>query len=178
MSKELFPLSKVYGLLEPGPVILLTTEGEGHPNIMTLSWHSMLEFEPPWVSCVISDRNDSFELIVKTQECVINIPTEEIAEAVVQCGNSSGAVTDKFKEFGLTPKPAELVGAPLIDECYANMECKVIDTSLVEKYGLFILEVVKAWVDPEVTNPKTLHHLGYGRFMVAGKIIQLNSKMR
>ena len=123
MARKSFPLSKVYGLLEPGPVVMLTTAFDGRPNIMAMSWHTMLEFEPPLVGCVISNGNHSFGLLKKTNECVINIPTVEIAEKVVGCGNTSGADTDKFERFGLTPKPAELVGAPLIEECFANLEC-------------------------------------------------------
>ena len=74
MAKKSFPLSKVYGLLEPGPVIMVTTARDGNPNIMTMSWHTMMEFEPPQVGCVISNRNYSFDLLKATKECVINIP--------------------------------------------------------------------------------------------------------
>jgi flavin reductase (DIM6/NTAB) family NADH-FMN oxidoreductase RutF len=108
----------------------------------------------------------------------MNIPTVEIAEKAVGCGNTSGAKIDKFKKFGLTPKPASQVGAPLIDECYANLECRVVDTKMVAEYCFFILEVVKAWLDPSVKNPRTIHHLGSGSFMVAGKKIKLKSKMK
>ncbi len=178
MAKESFPLSKVYGLLEPGPVVLVTTAGAGPPNIMAMSWHTMLEFEPPLVGCVISNRNHSFGLLTASKECVINIPTVDIAEKVVACGNSSGADIDKFATFDLTPRPATQVSAPLIDECYANLECKVTDTSLVELYGFFVLEVVQAWIDPAVKEPRTIHHLGDGNFMVAGETITLQSKMK
>jgi len=109
---------------------------------------------------------------------VINIPTVEIAEKVVGCGNTSGAKINKFKKFDLTPKPASKVGAPLIEECYANLECRVVDTKMVAKYCFFILEVVKAWIDHTVKNPTTIHHLGSGNFMVAGDRIKLKSKMK
>lgn len=178
MARKSFPLSKVYGLLEPGPVVMLTTALGGRPNIMAMSWHTMLEFEPPLVGCVISNGNYSFGLLEATNECVINIPTVEIAEKVVGCGNTSGANIDKFERFGLTPKPAELVGAPLIEECFANLECRVADTEMVAKYCLFVVEVVKAWVDPAVKNPRTIHHLGNGNFMVGGERITLKSKMK
>jgi len=178
MARKSFPLSKVYGLLEPGPVVLLTTAGSERPNIMTMSWHSMIEFEPPLLSCIISDRNYSFGLLQATGECVINIPTVDIAEKVVACGNTSGAKVDKFTEYGLTPKPAKQVAAPLIVECYANLECRVVDTSMVNRYCMFIVEVVRAWIDPEVTDPRTIHHMGRGNFMVAGEKIKLKSKMK
>jgi flavin reductase (DIM6/NTAB) family NADH-FMN oxidoreductase RutF len=97
---------------------------------------------------------------------------------VVKVGNVSGSDIDKFAKFGLTPVPAERVAAPLIAECFINLECKVKDTRLVDAYGLFILEVLKAWVDPKQKNPKTIHHRGYGKFAVDGKTIKLKSKMR
>jgi flavin reductase (DIM6/NTAB) family NADH-FMN oxidoreductase RutF len=178
MARRSYPLSKVYGLLEPGPVVLVTTARDGRPNIMTMSWHTMMEFEPPLVGCVISDRNYSFGVLKATKECVINIPTVDIAEKVVGCGNTSGTDTDKFETFGLTPRPAAQVGAPLIEECFANLECRVTDTRMVAKYCLFILEVIKAWVDPAVKNPRTIHHLGKGNFMVAGERIKLKSRMK
>ena len=178
MQKKVFPLSKVYGLLEPGPVVMVTTVRKGRPNIMTLSWYTMLEFEPPLVGCVISNRNYTFGILKATKECVINIPTVELAVKVVGCGNTSGAKTDKFATFHLTPAAAGLVKAPLIDECYANLECKVVDTRMVAKYCLFIVEVIKAWIDPSVKRRQTIHHLGRGTFMVAGRTIVLPSKMR
>ena len=178
MAKKSFPLSKVYGLLEPGPVVMVSTASGGRSNIMTMSWHTMIEFEPPLVGCIISNRNYSFGLLNATNECVINIPTMEIAEKVVDCGNTSGAKIDKFDTFCLTPEPASQVGAPLIEECYANLECRVADTKMVAEYCLFVLEVIKAWIDPTVKTPRTLHHLGKGNFMVAGKKIKLKSKMK
>ncbi|MES1161047.1 MAG: flavin reductase family protein [Bacteroidota bacterium] len=173
-----YPLSKVYGLLEPGPVVLVTTEGKGLKNIMTMSWHTMLEFEPALVGCVISSWDYTFGILKETKECVIAIPTVELSEKVVQVGNTSGRDIDKFKAFSLTTKPASLVRAPLVADCYANLECKVVDTAMVNKYNFFVLEVVKAWIKPGIKYPKTIHHLGKGFFMVAGKTIKLPSKMR
>jgi flavin reductase (DIM6/NTAB) family NADH-FMN oxidoreductase RutF len=178
MAKKSFPLSKVYGLLEPGPVVLVTTAGKVKINIMAMSWHTMLDFNPPIVGCVISNRNYTFGVLKKTGECVINIPTAELAEKVVGCGNTTGRKVDKFRTFGLTPVAASCVKAPLINECYASLECRVVDTRMMEKYNFFILEVLKAWKDPSKKAPRTLHHLGSGAFMVAGVNIKLPSKMK
>ena len=178
MAKKSLPLSKVYQLIEPGPVVLVTTARNGKPNVMTLSWHMMMEFEPPQIGCIISNRSHSFQALQETGECVINIPAVEIAEQVTGVGNISDGRTDKFKKFNLTPVPASKVAAPLIDECFASLECRVIDDSRIDPYCLFILEVVKAWIDPTVKNPRTIHHQGNGRFTVDGEIIQLESKMK
>lgn len=178
MAKRNFPLSRVYGLLEPGPVVMVTTANKGRANIMPLSWHTMLEFEPLLVGCVISNRNYTFGILKATKECVINIPTAGLAEKVVACGNHSGRTLDKFEAFGLTPVAAQCVKAPLIGECYANLECRVADVRMVAPYNFFILEVLKAWIDPAQKQPQTLHHQGKGQFMVAGETIRLPSKMK
>ena len=130
--KKSFPLSKVYGLLEPGPVVLVTTAQKGRANIMTLSWLTMMDFEPPLIGMVMSDRNYSFAALKATKQCVINIPTVELAAKVVGVGNSSGRRIDKFAAFGLTPRPARQVEPPLIDECYANLECRVTDARMAD----------------------------------------------
>jgi flavin reductase (DIM6/NTAB) family NADH-FMN oxidoreductase RutF len=178
VRKKSFPLSQVYRLLEPGPVVMVTTAREGRANIMTMSWHTMIDFEPPIVGCVISNRNHTFGLLKATKECVINIPTVELAAKAVACGNTSGRRVDKFKMFRLTPVDASQIKAPLIDECYANLECKVVDARMVAKYDLFVLEVLKAWIDPTRKRPRTIHHRGKGVFMVAGETIRLPSKMK
>jgi flavin reductase (DIM6/NTAB) family NADH-FMN oxidoreductase RutF len=172
--KEL-PLAKVYSLLEPGPVVLLTTACRGRDNVMTLSWHMMVEFTPPLVACVVSDANASFAALRATGECVIAIPSLALAPKVVQIGNCSGRAVDKFERFGLTAAPARRVAAPLVSECLANLECRAADTRLVNKYGLFVLEVVQAWTDPAQQGAKTIHHRGYGAFVVDGETIKLKS---
>ena len=178
MKKATLPLSEVYRLLEPGPVVLLTSARGGSANVMTMSWHMMVDFEPPLVACVVSNRGYTFGILRDTKECVINIPTVELAKKVVGCGNASGREIDKFKKFRLTPEAAARVSAPLISECYANLECKVVDASMADKYNLFLLEVLKAWIDRSKKNPRTIHHCGRGVFMVAGRRIKLRSKMK
>jgi flavin reductase (DIM6/NTAB) family NADH-FMN oxidoreductase RutF len=169
------PLSKVYQLLEPGPVVLLTTAHKGRANVMTMSWHMMVEFEPPLVACVVSDANYSFAALRATKECVIAIPALKLAPKVGAVGNCSGREVEKFKAIGLTPVAAKRVSPPLIAECFANLECRVVDTRLVTKFNLFVLEVLKAWADPAQKNPRTIHHHGHGRFVVDGKMIRLKS---
>ncbi len=172
------PLSKVYQLLEPGPVVLLTTARNGRANILTMSWHMMIDFEPPQVACVVSSANYSFTALRNTGECVIAVPARALAAKVVKVGNSSGRDVDKFAAYGLTKMPGVHVAAPLVADCFANLECKVTDRRLVRKYNLFILEVLKAWIDPAQKKPKTIHHRGYGTFVVDGETIRLKSRMR
>jgi flavin reductase (DIM6/NTAB) family NADH-FMN oxidoreductase RutF len=145
---------------------------------MTMSWLTMMEFEPPLVGCIVSNRNYSFNLLKTTKECVIALPLAKLARKVVKVGNCSGRDEDKFRTIGLTPLPAAFVRAPLIRECYANLECKVVNTSLVSRYNFFVLEVVKAWVQRTREPLRTIHHRGKGLFMLAGNTVRLPSKMK
>lgn len=166
--KKDFPVGNVRRFLEPGPIVLVSSAWKGQKNIMTMGWHMIMEFEPSLIGCYIWDENHSAEMIRKSKECVFNIPTVDLAATVVKIGNCSGREVDKFKEFKLTPLPANKVKAPLIQECYANFECKLIDSSLIKKYNLFVFEVVKAHVAKTPKFPKTIHYRGDGLFMISG----------
>ena len=176
--KRALPLGEVYRILEPGPVVLLTTAFRGRNNVMTQSWHTMMEFEPPLVGCVVSEANHSFEALQRTRECVICVPTVELADAVVGCGNSSGRTVDKFATFGLTAEPGTRVRAPRIAECRADLECRVVDARLMSRYNFFVMQVLAAWYRPPREPLRTLHHQGRGRFMVAGRTHKLPSRAK
>jgi flavin reductase (DIM6/NTAB) family NADH-FMN oxidoreductase RutF len=164
--------------LEPGPIVLVSSRWQGKTNIMTLGWHTVLEFTPSLVGCMISAGNHSHHMIRNSGECVINLPTTALTDTVVGIGNCSGAKIDKFAAFGLTAAPGRQVEAPLICECHASFECRLRDDALVDSYNFFIFEVVQAHVAVSPKHPETLHYTGDGVFMVAGKIISRRSLFR
>jgi flavin reductase (DIM6/NTAB) family NADH-FMN oxidoreductase RutF len=165
--KRDFPPAKIRRYLEPGPVVLVSSAWKGETNIMTMGWHMVMEFMPSLVGCYIWDQNHSFELIRKSRQCVINVPTTDLLDQAIGIGNCTGAGIDKFAKFGLTPVAAAKVDAPLIKECYANFECRLADASQIRKHGLFIWEVVKAHVATSPKYPKTFHYRGDGVFMIS-----------
>jgi flavin reductase (DIM6/NTAB) family NADH-FMN oxidoreductase RutF len=167
-AKKDFPVGNVRRFIEPGPIVLVSSAWQGRTNIMTMGWHMIMEFQPSLIGCYIWTENHSFDMVRKSKECVINIPTLEIAPIVVGIGNSTGREVDKFAKFGLTAHPAAKVKAPLIGECFASFECKLVDASLIRKYSLFVLEVVKAHVATSPKYPRTIHYRGDGVFMIAG----------
>ena len=168
-DKDDLPLEQVRRYLEPGPIVLLSSSHAGERNVMTMGWHTVMEFSPSLVGCVIASSNHSFELVRRSRECVINVPTAALVDAVVGIGTSTGAEVDKFERFGLTVDDG--FDAPVIRECYANFVCRLHDDSLVGKYNFFIWEVVAARVARSPKHPETLHYTGAGEFMVAGKVI-------
>jgi flavin reductase (DIM6/NTAB) family NADH-FMN oxidoreductase RutF len=127
-----------------------------------------MEFQPSLIGCYVWNENHSHDMIRRSRECVINVPTADLGAKVVGIGNSSGRDVDKFARFKLTAVPGAKVGAPLIAECYASFECRLFDSRLIRKYNLFVLEVVKAHVAAAPRFPRTLHYRGDGLFMVSG----------
>jgi flavin reductase (DIM6/NTAB) family NADH-FMN oxidoreductase RutF len=170
-----FPVSNIRRLLEPGPIVLVSSAWQDETNIMTMGWHTVMEST---VGCIIAGSNHSFNLVRRSGECVINVPTTALTDTVVGIGNCSGASVDKFARFGLTADPATHIAAPLIRECHSNLECKLADDSLVDRYNFFIFEVVKAHVATAPKYPETLHYTGDGVFMVSGKIISRRAQFR
>ena len=173
-----FPVANVRRHLEPGPVVLVSSAWRGETDIMTMGWHTVMEFVPSLVGCIIAAGNHSFELVRRSGECVINLPTTALTDVVVGIGNCSGAEVDKFAKFALTAVPGQKAKAPLVAECHANFECKLEDDALVERYNFLIFEIVKAHVAPRPKHPQTLHHTGDGVFMVSGKIVSRRRQFR
>ncbi len=169
--------SKAYLLLEAGPILLVTTANKGRSNVMTMGFHMMVQHAPPLIGCVIGPWDHSFEALTATKECVLAVPTVDLAKTVVDIGNCSGSDADKFERFKLTRSEAKEIGAPLIRECVANIECRVVDDGFVDRYNLWILEAVAISVDDERKERRTLHHNGDGTFSVDGRKIDLRERM-
>jgi flavin reductase (DIM6/NTAB) family NADH-FMN oxidoreductase RutF len=177
-KKTDFPVGQVRRYLEPGPIVLVSSRWRDQVDVMTLGWHTVLDFSPSLVGLMISAGNHSFQMIRDSRECVINLPTTKLTDAVIGIGNTTGAETDKFAEFGLSVEEAAEVGAPAIRECHASFECRLHDDALVERYNFFIFEVVKARVAATPKHPQTLHYPGDGVFMVSGKIISRRASFK
>ena len=167
-------LSKAFTLMEAGPVVLVTTHDGKKANIMTISWTMVMDFTPVF-AITTGGWNHSFAALRKNRECVIAIPTVDLLDKVVGIGTCSGADTDKFAKFGLTPVPARLVRPPLIKECLANIECKVID--IVKKHNIVVLEGVAAYIDTARKEKRTVHAVGDGTFIVDGRKIDRKQMM-
>ncbi|MBS0220941.1 MAG: flavin reductase family protein [Proteobacteria bacterium] len=178
MKKRNFPVHDVRRYLEPGPIVLVSSHWRGQSNVMTLGWHTVLEFTPSLVGLMISNGNHSHEMIRRSKECVINVPTTKLTDTVAGIGNCSGSEVDKFERFDLTKVPASRVAAPLIRECHASFECHLHDAAMISHYNFFIFEVVQAHVAARPKHPETLHYTGDGVFMVAGRTVSRRSMFR
>lgn len=171
-----FPLDRAFELLEPGPVVLVSTSREGRHNLMTMSWHMVVDFTPR-IACIIGPWDYSFEALRATGECVLAVPGADLLDKVVDIGNCSGRDVDKFAKFRLRAKPAAEVQAPLVAECLANIECRVVDESLVEEHSLFLLQGVRAWIERGRKEQRTFHAHGDGTFSMEGRRLDRRARM-
>ena len=167
-------ISKAFTLMEPGPVVLVTTNDGKKNNIMTISWTMVVDFTPKF-AITTGPWNYSYAALQKSKECVISIPTVDLIDKVVGVGTCSGADTDKFEKFGLTPVKGKHVRSPLIKECLANIECNVIE--IVKKHNIVVLECVAAYIDPSRKEKRIVHAIGDGTFVVDGRKLNRREMM-
>ena len=160
------PLARAFTLLEPGPVVLVATSDGNKDNVMTVTWTMVLDFAASF-AVTTGPWNHSYAALKKTKECVIAIPTADMLDTVVGVGMCSGKDTDKFAKFGLTRLKAKQVRAPLVKECLANIECRVVD--IVERYNIVVLEGVAAYFDGNRKEKRMLHAVGDGTFVADGR---------
>ena len=172
---EMMQISKAFTLIEPGPVVFVTTNDGKKNNIMTISWTMVMDFTPKF-AITTGQWNYSYAALRKSKDCVISIPTVDLLDTVVGVGTCSGADTDKFEKFGLTPVKGNQVRSPLIEECLANIECKVID--IVEKHNIVVLEGVAAYFDNSRKEKRTVHAIGDGTFVTDGRKLNRREMMR
>lgn len=169
------PIERAFTLIEPGPVVLVTTYDKGQANIMTISWTMVMDFSPQ-IALTTGPWNYSYQALKKSRECVIAIPTADMVDTVVGIGTCSGADTDKFDSFGLTPLKGRHVGAPLIKECLANIECSVVD--IISRHNIIVLAGLAAYRNDAKRNKRCLHAVGDGSFIVDGGKISRRRMMR
>ncbi|WP_336977216.1 flavin reductase family protein [Altererythrobacter fulvus] len=172
---EILPLSKAFTLIEPGPVVLVTTNDGRRDNVMTITWTMVMDFSPRY-AITTGPWNHSWAALRDTGECVLAIPTVDLIDTAVGIGMCSGTETDKFARFGLTRHPAREVKAPLIAECLANVECRVVE--IIEPYGIVVLDGLAAWHDPARQEKRLLHAVGDGTFIADGEVLDRREMMR
>ena len=175
MALEELPLSRAFTLLEPGPVVLVTTSDGQRDNVMTITWTMVLDFSPTF-AIKTGPWNYSYTALSNSKECVLAIPTIDLIDKVIGIGTCSGQDTDKFDAFDIARKPARNVHSPLLPDCLANIECRVLD--ILDPYGIVVLEGVAAWIDRDRREKRTLHAVGDGTFIVDGETIDRRTAMR
>lgn len=169
------PIGKAFTLLEPGPVVLVTTSDGHRDNVMTISWTMVLNFAATF-AITTGAWNHSYAALTRTKECVVAVPTADLLDTVVGVGTCSGRDTDKFAKFALTRVKATHVRPPLIAECLANIECRVVD--LVGRHDIVVLQGVAVHIDSTRTERRLIHAVGDGTFVADGQRFDRRAAMR
>lgn len=167
-------------MLYPLPVVLISVaDSHGENNVFTVAWAGTICSDPPMVSISVRPERYSYHMIKETGEFVINLTTEELAYATDYCGVKSGKDVDKFKKMKLTPIPADIVKAPMIEESPVNIECVVKEIKKLGTHDMFIAQVVAVHADEKYMDGKKRFHLEkakpivymHGKYMSLGKIL-------
>lgn len=141
--------------LAPVPVALVTCrDSGGRPNVLTIAWTGVVCSDPPMVSVSIRPSRYSHGIIKGSGEFTVNIPPANIIRKVDMCGILSGRDVDKFTEAGLTAVPADIVSAPLIEECVVCLECRVTEVVPLGIHDMFLGEVLATHIAEEAVNGK------------------------
>jgi flavin reductase (DIM6/NTAB) family NADH-FMN oxidoreductase RutF len=171
-----FPLDRAFTFVESGPVLLIATMDKGNRNLMSLSWHASMGFEP-FIGICLGPWNFSYTALVETGECVVAVPHAGMLETVVDIGNCSGEDMDKFAAFNLHAQAAQDIAAPLVAECLYNLECRVVNRALAGEYHFFVLQGDRAWRNPAPADARSFHAVGDGTFVIDGETVNLRGKM-
>jgi flavin reductase (DIM6/NTAB) family NADH-FMN oxidoreductase RutF len=168
------PLTSVHSIIGASPVIMVATSDGTKNDVMTMSWFTMNDFNPPLVTIVMGDDHLSHDYLVKSRDCVIAVPGVDLMETALAVGSCTGRDVDKFAKYPITPVKAAEITAPLLEECLYNFECRIENDSLAGKYGLFVLKVVKAWSNPERKEQRYFNYRGNGVFSIPGEVRDLS----
>jgi len=166
--------SSFHYLLHPYPTFLVTCVGaDGRPNIVTVAWLIPASSDPPLVAMSLRPIRYSYALLGECREFVVNVPPYELAGVALHCGRRSGRSEDKFAATGLTPAPARRVRPPILEECLAHLECRVVNDVEAGDHHVLIGEVLEAYARPgfldhdgfrDVGAADPLFHVGRNRF--------------
>lgn len=161
--------------MEPGSVLLVTTRDKKKDNVMTISWQMVLDFTPRFAICTGS-WNESFDALLRTKQCVLCVPAADMLDKVVGVGTVHASECDKFKHFRLKKQAAAKVKAPLLADCLAAVECKLVD--YIEEHGILVLDGVQLWENPRKKERRILHANGDGTFFADGEFFNRREEMR
>ncbi|MEF8848412.1 MAG: flavin reductase family protein, partial [Candidatus Thermoplasmatota archaeon] len=116
-------------------------------NIITVAWHTPLSKKPPLYGASIAPERYTHKLIENKKEFTINFAPIKHLKHVHFCGTHTGKNTDKIQRTNLTISSSKKIDTPVINECYAHLECKLYDKKTVGDHTFFIGRIVNVLFD-------------------------------
>jgi len=176
------PLARATRLLNPGPLVLVSTVGAAGPNLCAVAWAMPYDKDPPTFVLALAEGHLTFANLLATGELTIGLPTADLLPQALLCGSVSGREADKWAQSGLTPLPLPGCQAAGIAECAANLGCRLVAPELARDKGLVLATATVAYGPADLLRPDgtvdvarypLVHHLGGRRFYAAGEIHEL-----
>jgi len=166
------PVNHPNRLLNHGSVILVSSQYQQQRSIITIAWHMPVSQDPAMLAISVGKSRFSHFLITESKEFVVNIPSWELLQQVKYCGTHTGKTHDKFTSCNFTPVNGKQVTVPLIQECFGNIECRLQHEYDAGDHTIFVGTILQSWCNNDilknevidVTNLKTIHHLGGNQF--------------
>lgn len=154
----------------PERIVWAVAEHDRQRSICPLGWKMNTSIAPPMIAISVAPSRFTHDLIARSGEFVLAWPGEDLAEATLFCGTRSGRDVDKFKEMKLTPLKGQHVQAPLIGECIANLECRLVNQMTSGDHTIFAGEILAVWVDENPKRPLCSidHSSGYDFLLEQG----------
>jgi len=174
-------LSHAYRLLNYGPTVLVSTTDGVQANACAVAWVTPVSRTPPRFVLAIDPGHKTYENLVESSECVINLPTVDAIEEVWICGSLSGHDGDKLAAAGVGVIASRRVEAPRLVCAVAWIEAVLVSAPVVDGTPLVLVEAVAAEARAGVLDHQnhvdvarfpTLHHLGGSRFALPGRIVE------
>ncbi|MFC1910866.1 flavin reductase family protein [Chloroflexota bacterium] len=128
-------------LLYPLPVVLVGANVDGEPNFSAYAFCGIVNSRPPMISVSFQHHRYTFKGIKQNGLFSVNIPSVDLAIEADYCGLVSGRDTDKVTECKFTIFYGKLEKAPMICECPANLECRVIHTLNLGSHELVVGQI-------------------------------------
>jgi flavin reductase (DIM6/NTAB) family NADH-FMN oxidoreductase RutF len=152
------------------PVVLVVVGAE-EKNIITVALVHVFSFNPPLIGIGIMPSRHSHELLHRSPDFSVNIPSKELVEETIYCGEMSGKDVNKFEETGLTAVAGKKISTPVIEECIVNLECRKVQVFDTGDHTWFIGEVVCAQVIDSYDRERALIYWA-GEFRTLGELIR------
>jgi len=154
------------------PVTLVAVgDGNGNNNIITVALVHMFSFNPPVLGIGISPARHSYEMLEASDDFSINIPSKDLVEEVLYCGQRSGRDVNKFEDCGFEPKQGKKIRSPVIEECAVSLECVKRQRVDAGDHVWYLGEVVHAEMAKDADREKSLMYWS-GEFRLLGDVIR------
>lgn len=134
------------------PVTLLSVAHGKQENIATMSWISAVSAHPPMLMVAVSPKRHSHQLILESGEFAVLVLSNLQKELATLAGTVSGEIKKKwdFPQFQLLRKMGQQIKTPVLRECRAVLECKLVNHFPAGDHTLFVGEIVHEEFDPDV----------------------------